>query len=136
LLPGVIDEMAARIWEQLTGRVSGPLSLRFLLQPTVAVTLAIRAGIRDARAGRPAFLATLVGDVGRRLELLRSGWADIGQLFAVAFVLDTLYQIEVLRFFHPLQTLAVAATLAIAPYVAVRGLVTRLVGAFRRRSVR
>jgi hypothetical protein len=42
-----VDEMLTRM-DQLVGRLQGPLSRRFVLQPLMAVTLAIRAG----RSGR------------------------------------------------------------------------------------
>jgi hypothetical protein len=46
-----MEDMLSRVWESLIGRVGGPLTLRLLIQPTVATFLAIRAGWRDARAG-------------------------------------------------------------------------------------
>ena len=65
-----------------------------------------------------------------------SAWQDVGRLFAIATVLDSLYQIGVLRFFYPLQTLAVACVLAIVPYVAIRGLVNRVLGRYHHQSDR
>lgn len=132
----MIDEIVTRVWDELIGRLSGPLSLRFVIQPTVAVTLAIRAGLRDARTGRSPFLRTAIADARQRRAILLDGWRDVSRLFAVATTIDVLYQIDVLQLFRPLQALAVAATLAIVPYVASRGLVARLVAARRRRSGR
>ena len=39
----------------LLGRISGPMSFRMILQPAVATLLAIRAGMHDARDGRPFY---------------------------------------------------------------------------------
>jgi hypothetical protein len=50
-----MDEMLTRLWENLGGRIGGPMSLRLLLQPTIATILAIRSGLADARAGKPPF---------------------------------------------------------------------------------
>jgi hypothetical protein len=49
-----IWEFLRRVWEMHVGRAYGPLSFRFIIQPTVAAVIAIRAGLEDARAGRPA----------------------------------------------------------------------------------
>jgi hypothetical protein len=132
----VIDEIVTRVWDELIGRLSGPLSFRFVIQPAVAVTLAIRAGLRDARAGRPPFLWTAITDARQRRAMLRGGWRDVSRLFAVATTIDILYQVDVLHLFRPLQALLIAATLAIVPYVVSRPLVARLVAARRRRSGR
>jgi hypothetical protein len=130
----VVAEFVAHAWDQLVGRLSGSLSLRFLLQPLMATILAVRAGIRDARADRPPFLWTVITDAGQRRTLLRGGWQDVTRLFTVAVVVDILYQVDQLHYFHPLQALLVAGTLAIVPYAVIRGLVTRVMAAFRRRS--
>ena len=130
----MIDEIVTRVWDELIGRLSGPLSWRFVIQPAVAVTLAIRAGLRDARANRPPFLWTAITDARQRRAILLGGWRDVSRLFAVATTIDILYEIYVLHLFRPLQALAIAGTLAIVPYVASRGVVARLAAARRRRS--
>lgn len=38
---------------------------------------AIRAGIKDAKAGRPAYLWSAFTNAAHRKELLRGGWKDI-----------------------------------------------------------
>jgi hypothetical protein len=49
-------DMVVRGWENFLARRSGPLNLRFFVQPTVAGLLALRAGIQDARLGRQGYL--------------------------------------------------------------------------------
>jgi hypothetical protein len=51
-----IQEYFAAIWAMLIGRADGPLTLRLVFQPTVAVVLAIGAGLKDAREGRTPYL--------------------------------------------------------------------------------
>lgn len=111
---------------QLMERFGGPLSFRFLLQPIMAISLAIRAGLRDAREGNPAFLWELAINPAQRGQLLRSMWKDIRRLFLLAFVIDAAYQLAVLKFFYPLQALVVSVTLAVVPYILLRGPVSRL----------
>ena len=50
-----LDQLS-RAWEQLAGRLEGPFVFRFVLQPTVAALLAIRAGLADARNKRTPYL--------------------------------------------------------------------------------
>ena len=71
-----MDELLARVWENLLGRLDGPLTFRLILQPLTAAIIAIRAGIKDARTGHPVYgWAVLTNPVGRK-ELLREGWKE------------------------------------------------------------
>lgn len=114
-------------WGELWSRVGGPLDFRLVLQPAMAIAIAIRAGWRDAREGRPPFLWTLVSDRRERKPLLRHAWRDVGRVFVLAWLVDAVYQILFLQAFRPLQGLLVAVVLAFVPYGVTRGLVTRLV---------
>ncbi len=123
-----MEELIARFFGDLTGRVGGPMSMRFILQPAMATFFAIRAGLKDARAGRPAYFWTILSNPAHRQDLLRDGWKDVAKVFVMALVLDTLYQIIQLRWIHPLQALIVAFTLAFLPYLLLRGPVRRIAG--------
>jgi hypothetical protein len=121
-----VDELLARVWGHLADRIGGPLSFRLVLQPAVAVFLAIRAGVHDARDGRPAYLWTVVTNAEDRRELLREGWMAVAKVFAAAVAIDVIYQLVVLRWVYPGEALLVAFLLACVPYVLIRGLVNRL----------
>ena len=122
-----IDDIWMRFLDNMVARVSGPMKFRLLLQPTMAMIFAIRSGLKDARAGRPPFLWTLLTEESSRTYLLQDGWKSVGKVFVLALVLDVVYQLIVARFVFPLETLITAILLAIVPYLIVRGLVTRLV---------
>jgi hypothetical protein len=131
----IVDELQRAV-DELLGRASGPMHLRLIMQPIVASILATRAGLRDARTGGSPFFWTFLTVPGERKRLLGSAWKDIGKVFVVAILLDTVYQIIVLHAFRPLQTLIVAVILAVLPYVLLRGPVTRIArGARRERAV-
>jgi hypothetical protein len=130
-----IEDMLSRACAQLLGRAGGPLNFRFILQPAVAVCIAIRAGLKDAKANRPAYLSSLLDGSGQRRALLSAGWKDIGAVFAGAVVLDTVYQVAVYHWFYPLQALIVAFTLAFIPYAVVRGPVSRIASRRRRTTL-
>jgi hypothetical protein len=122
----MVEDTFVRGWDDLIARDDGPLQFRLILQPTVAVLLAIRAGWRDAREGRPLYFWTVVGNATQRRLLLRQGWRDVGKLFLVAIVLDVIYQILVMHWLYPGEALIVAMVLAIIPYLVVRGLANRI----------
>jgi hypothetical protein len=125
-----MDDIITRIWQNLGDRITGPMSFRLLLQPSVAAFFAIRAGLQDARLGRPAYgWAVLTTDAATRGLLLRDGRKAIAKVFCLAIVLDCVYQIIVQRWIYPGEALAVAFVLACVPYLLIRGPVNRLMRA-------
>ncbi len=114
-------------WTHLLERAWGPMTFRLIVQPVVAVFLAVQAGTRDGREGRAPFGWAIVADRARRLDLLREGSQDLAKLFVLALALDAIYQLLVLRWVYPGQALLVATLLAIVPYCLVRGSITRIV---------
>jgi hypothetical protein len=121
-----ITESLTRAVDELLGRASGPMHFRLVMQPIVAIVLAIRAGIRDAREGRSPYLWTLRQVPSERRRLIASGLKDIGKVLTLAIVLDVAYQVIVLHQVRVLQTLIVAVVVAVLPYVLFRGPTTRL----------
>jgi len=109
------------------------MGFRFIVQPVVAIILAIRAGLRDARAGRlPYFLWPAIVDPAHHRDQFRRAWDDVGKVFIAAWVLDVVYTLMVYRWVYPVQSLIVAVTLAIVPYLVIRGPVIRVVGKVER----
>jgi len=132
-----IGEFPARVWEMLIGRTSGPLAFRFILQPLAAILFAIRSGLRDAREGRPPFFFwSIFANPARRPEVLRQTWGDVCKVFVVALVLDVVYSIIVHRWIYPGQSMIVAIVLTIAPYLLLRGPVTRIARLFDQNNTR
>jgi hypothetical protein len=109
----------------LFARAGGPLNFRLVVMPTVVTILAILADRLDAREGRPAPLGAFFTDPVERQRLLRMALKDIGRVFVVAIVLDTIYQLWVFRWVYPGEVLVVAVACAIVPYVLVRGPIIR-----------
>jgi len=128
-----MDDILRRFWDNLIGRASGPINFRLVIQPTVASVLAIRAGIKDAREGRPAFLWAAITNSAFRPELLRHGWRDVGKVFLIAAILDSIYQLMVHRGVFLLELVVVATVLAIVPYILIRGPVSRMATALCQR---
>jgi hypothetical protein len=82
--------------------------------------------MRDARQGEPRFFRTLVTQAGERARLVRSALKDVGKILVVAIVLDTTYQILVLKSFYFVELLLVVMATAILPYLVVRSAVSPL----------
>lgn len=128
-----MEEIMVRLIDNLIGRIHGPMGFRFILQPTMAILYAIWDGHKDARAGKPPYFWALFTNPEHRREMIRDGWKSVGKIFILAVVLDVVYQLIVLRWLYPAETLLVALFLAIVPYAIVRGPVNRM---FRLRSPR
>ena len=128
-----MEEILKRVWDNLIARASGPMNFRLLIQPAVASFLAIRAGLKDSREGRPTFLWTAITSAAHRTELFRQGRKDVGKVFAIAAVLDAIYQLMVQRGVYVLELVIVATTLVVIPYVLLRGPVSRIAKLLSRR---
>jgi hypothetical protein len=118
-----MDDFWSRIAVNLTDRLQGPLSLRFVLQPVVASIFGILSGLRDAKAHRPPYLWTLLVNSAHRGTMIKDGWKSVGKVFIVALVLDVIYQVIVSGFVYSGEALMVGFILTIAPYLLLRGLI-------------
>jgi TRAP-type C4-dicarboxylate transport system permease large subunit len=128
----MIDDIFSRVAENLIGRVSGPMKFRLVLQPMMAAIFAIRAGLKDAKEGRPAYFWAIFTEPALRRDLIKEGWSAVGKVFIIAIIIDAIYQYIVLGWFYPGEAILVAAILALIPYLLIRGPVNRI--ARRRRS--
>ncbi len=121
-----IQEIFERIWTHISQRPDGPLALRFYLQPAVAVILAIRDGLKDARGERTPYFWAIVFRPEQRAERLREGLKAVAKVMAIAVILDAVYQWKVLGTFYPGEAVIVAFLLAYIPYVLIRGPAARI----------
>jgi hypothetical protein len=128
-----MDDVLARIGNDLLGRLSGPLTLRVFLQPLMATFFATRDGLADARQGRPPFMWTIRARQEDRRRLIREGLVAIAKLVIMAILLDLIYQVIVFRRVYPVEAIDVAIVLAILPYFMLRGPINRLVKLWNRR---
>jgi hypothetical protein len=112
--------------EELPQRFTGPGHFRFILQPTFAILLGLRAGLADAKAGNPPYVFGLLFDAEHRGELLRSGLNTIGTLLATGIILDVVFQLVIYGEVHPGAAVVVGPILICIPYATSRALTTRL----------
>jgi len=122
----MLEDALARGWENFIGRRDGPMSFRFLFQPAMAMFFAVLAGIKDARQNKSPFLWAWISNPEARREHTWQVWADVGTVFIVSLILDAVYQLIVHAGIFTFELLFTATALAVVPYIASRGLVTRV----------
>ena len=121
-----MDDIVTRFFENLLGRVHGPMNFRLIFQPLMAIIFAVRDGRKDGREGRVPYFWALFTEPGHRRDLLRHGWKSVGKIFVIVLILDAIYQFIEVRWFYPGEAVVTATVLAIVPYLMLRGLVNRL----------
>jgi len=127
-----MEDILMRFVNNFFNRLDGPLHLRFILQPLMAVIFAVIDGRKDALHRKTAYLLTVVTVPEQRKELLKEGWKSFGKIFIIAVILDLVYQLKVHHTIYPGETLLVAFILAILPYVLLRGMVNRITRLFKK----
>jgi hypothetical protein len=118
--------------EDIFARFSGPGRLRFIIQPTVAIALGLRDGRKDAGRGSPPFILGLIMFRSHRSEFLRSSFASVRDLVAIAVLLDMISQYLIFRNIRPGAALLVGPILIAIPYAISRALTNRINGAWKQ----
>jgi len=116
-----MDDIITRIFQDIVGRLHGPMQFRLIMQPTMACIVAVKDGMKDARNGSPPYFWALISEPENRKQFFKSGWKSVGKTFILGLVMDTIYQIWQLKAFYPFEAILVAILLAIIPYLLVRG---------------
>jgi hypothetical protein len=114
-------EVHQRFWQDISARPGGPMSIRFLLQPTMAIIAAIHDGIRDSRTHRTPYWRAILHDPVQRGNRLREGLFATARLILLGIGMDAIYQWRVLGTFYPGEALLIAFLLAVVPYLLLRG---------------
>lgn len=126
---GQIYILSRRFVDDMLARFHGPGRLRFIFQPTVAIVLGARDGVKDARAGKFPFLWGLVFHPVDRPGLLRGAVASVRDLVAVAILLDVASQFLIFGSFrrvNPFAALLLGPVLIGLPYASSRALTNRI----------
>jgi hypothetical protein len=122
---GFSAEVRDRVWHDLLERPSHLFRFRFILQPVMAGIAALHDGIADARMGRTPYFWALVTRSSRLLGRLEEGVISTDRVLLLGLVMDTIYQLVVLKTFYPAEAAIVAIVLAFIPYLLLRGPITR-----------
>lgn len=142
-LPGAIRRLletgnpylfTREFFEDMVSRLSGAGRFRFILQPTVALVIGGRDGVKDARQALPPFLLALSSRAVRRYDLLRSAFLSVRDLVSIAIILDVISQFLILRRVHPAAALVLGPVLIAVPYTVSRALANRISSRRSRQS--
>jgi len=115
-----------RFYDDLIGRTTGPMSFRFFLQPAMAMIMAYRDGVKDAKAGRPPYFWAIVNDPAARRSAIQGGMRATARILLLGLIMEIIYQYKVLGTFHVLEAINVIIALCFLPYLLLRGPVNRL----------
>jgi hypothetical protein len=129
-----IEDIAQRMWDNLTSRPSGTFGFRFLMQPAMGMIFAVRDGLKDARTRRSPYFWTIATEPAKRGGRLREGFMATWKITLLALILDVIYQVTELGAFHPGEATIVVVLLAIFPYLALRGPAMRVARWWRGRA--
>jgi hypothetical protein len=121
-----MDDTLTRLWTDLVGRLSGPMSFRFILQPTMGAIFAAIDGFRDARDGRPPYFWSIFTRPETRHDLLAEGWSRVLRIICLGVVMEVIYQLRVFRFIYPFELILVVLGLCFLPYLLLRGTFNRI----------
>jgi hypothetical protein len=119
-------EVQSRFWHNIFGRLEGPMTFRFYLQPTMAFIAALTDGLRDVRHGHKSFFWTRHGDPGTQHGRLREGLTATARIVFLGLSMDIIYQLKVLDHFYPAEAFMMAVLLAVIPYFVFRWCIERI----------
>jgi hypothetical protein len=123
---GFSASIRERFWSDMLGRVDGPMTFRFFLQPVMAFLAALPDGIGDAKRGRSAFFWSAWSHPGVRTGRLREGIGSTARVLLLGLCMDVIYQFRVFSEFYPVEALLMAVMLALVPYFLFRWIVERV----------
>lgn len=126
---GVSAENLGRLWSDILNRPGGPMTFRFILQPAMALLMAFRDGVKDARLGRRPYIWALLrgvrGPEGRAGRLWE-GVVATARILLLGVLIDFVYQWLEFKTFYPAQAAVIAVLLAFVPYALLRGPMERI----------
>ena len=131
---GISLDVHQRMWRHVVDRPGGPMSFRFLLQPTMAFLAALHDGIGDARSGRTPYFHKLLTDPQHFGGHLNEALVATSRIVLLALGMDAIYQAMVLKTFYPGEMVLLALLLALLPYILLRGPIARIAGRWQARK--
>ena len=129
-----MDEVIQKTVEGIVARLAGPMSFRFMLQPTIAVLLGIRDGRLDAKALTPPFIFDLVFKPADREKAIKSGLRTLLTPMIVGTVLDAVAQYLIFGRVRILPAMLVGMFVMGFPYSLARGISNRIATAMQHEA--
>jgi hypothetical protein len=112
--------------QHIAEMVGGPGTLRFFVQPAIAILLGILHGLRDRREGRPPYLLALVRIADGRWRHLVDGLRQIAVPLGLAVLGAYVFEYVIRGRIYVFYGLLDAVLFVAIPYFATRALANRL----------
>jgi len=122
------------IIDGIIARFTGPLHFRFIVQPIIAVILAMRDGRLDAKAGTPPFVLSFIVCPSQRSRLFRNAFHAVLIPVIVGIIADAIAQFMIFHHVRPIPAILVGTGVIGLPYAVARGLTNRVLSARYRRK--
>jgi hypothetical protein len=114
------------VLERFIDRLTGPMHVRFIVQPVMAIILGIRDGVRDAKEGRTPIIWDLCTRPEGRARKLKEVLVRLLIPLIVAIVLDAVVQYMLFQRVRVLGAVAVGTVIMGLPYSIARGITNRI----------
>ena len=119
------------VLERFLARLTGPMHLRFIVQPIMAAILGIRAGLHDARQATPPFIWSLCTRPSGWKQQLKQAREHLVIPLVAAIVLDGIVQYLLFQRIRVLGAVVLGTILMGLPYSLARGFTNRIVSVRR-----
>jgi Na+/H+-translocating membrane pyrophosphatase len=113
-------------FERLVARFTGPMHIRFIVQPVMAAILGIRDGIRDAKEGQTPFLCELCTRPESRSPQLKKALRRLIIPLPIAIILDAIVQYMLFRRVRVLGAVILGTAIMGLPYSLAREISNRV----------
>jgi hypothetical protein len=122
-------DSSVAVFQRFIERLTGPMHVRFIVQPVMAIILGIRDGLRDAREGRTPFLQDLCTRPEGRAGKLKETLVRLLIPLIVAIMLDAVVQYMLFERVRVLGAIVVGTLIMGLPYSIARGITNRIASA-------
>lgn len=129
-----MDDFLRNILDRIDLKLDGPLNMRLIMQPLMALYFAVKSGINDYKTSNVPYLKNFFKDKSRRKIILEEIWRDVGKIFIIAVIIDLIFQLIVFQTVFMFGAISTAVVLAIMPYVIFRGLTGRILKLFNKKA--
>jgi len=117
--------------ERFLARLNGPMNVRFIVQPVMAMLLGARDGVHDAREGEPPFLWNVCMHAETRREQCKACLKRLAIPLIVATVIDAIVQYMLFQRIRFLGAMFMGVLVMGVPYLLAREVANRVVSAHR-----
>lgn len=118
--------------QRIIERFTGPLHLRTILQPLIAIFLGITNGRADFKSNHPPFFLDMVSDKINRNQKMKMAYRSILTPLFIGVIVDAIFQYLVFSKIHFFGAILAGIILIALPYTISRGFTNRLLRRYNK----